>query len=83
MIENIFDDHESGNHLDTKNTECLLCISRNNLELSEIDTLHIYTHIKESIRLHAYSAQSVKIAFQLVHNLEVNLRRKLLREVSD
>lgn len=81
MIEdNIFDSHNQGIHLEIKNNECLLCTSRNNLELSDLDTLNVYTHIKELIRSNSHYSLSGKFAFQLVTNLEKNLRYKLFDE---
>ena len=79
-MDNIFDSHNQGQHLETKNTECLLCTSRDNLDLSDLDTLNVYIHIKELIRSSTHSSPAGKFAFQLVTNLEKNLRYKIFDE---
>ena len=81
--ENIFVDHNAGNHIDSFHDTCIMCLAKQDLsDLSEFDTLQIYTHIRELLRYNAQYTPAVQFAFQLITNLEKNLRRKLLSEVS-
>jgi len=80
--ENIFVDHNAGSHIDSYHDDCIMCLAKQDTaDLSEFDTLQVYTHIRELLRLNAQYTPSVQFAFQLITNLEKNLRRKLLSEV--
>ena len=43
----LFDLHNKGNHLQEKQDDCLLCISRHMVNPSSSETLEIYRYIKE------------------------------------
>ena len=82
-IEQLFDDHSNGNHLQEKQESCLLCTSRHMVNPSSSETLEIYQYIKEVLWSTGIVERfpSTKYLYQLVSNLDSSLREKLFDEV--
>jgi len=85
MMNTLLDEHEKGKHLQEKQDDCLLCISRHMVNPSSSETLEIYRYIKEVLRsteLVSPSSRksSVRYSYQLITNLDISLREKLFDE---
>jgi len=82
----LFDSHDTGNHLQEKQDDCVLCTSRHMINPSDSDILEIYRGIKDLLlnsQMMPLSSQRrvIRHAYQLVANLDVSLREKLFDEV--